>query len=367
MIWITGFKYFTIYLFITLGFVESRAAAKSHWFLKQLEHVAWEGIQFYDLVFPLFLFLTGITIPLSINRKLQSGTPKRTLTIRCLTRVSLLIIFGMIHQIHGLPNRWPSVLGFIGLSYLIASLLVIYTPRKIHLSWIPFSLIFYYICLKFIPFGSHPANTLTEQANFASFIDSFIIPAKHTLSQGLEVRAGKTPTLPAYDPEGPFMAISGSALAMLGVAAGYLLTSPKIKPILRALYLAATGIAAILISFAWSYDIPYIKKLWSPSFILAASGYGFLMIATFYLLLDVLKIKPLRWASFPLQLYGQNAIAVYMIGPAIGITALVKSIFSPFLDHFDGPLRTTLIFALLLLTQLAYLYIFHRKKIYLRV
>ncbi|QQE13250.1 DUF5009 domain-containing protein [Planctomycetota bacterium] len=375
MLWITGLKYFVIFTCVAAAVIPDRSAARSHWLLHQLEHVDWIGLQFYDLVFPLFLFLTGITIPLSITSKLESGrATKRDLTIRCIRRALLLIILGMIHQIHGLPLRWPSVLGFIGVSYFIAAMFAIYTPRSIQIAYIPTALLSYFIAIKYIPFNGHPAGTITEQSNFASYIDSFIIPAKHTLSQGLEIRKGITPTRPAYDPEGPFMAISGSALAMLGVAAGYILTNIKTKPIHRALFLYATSIACLLIAYTWSSEtllgsqhLPLIKKIWTPSFILAAAGYCFLLTATFYLVIDVANNPIIRKLCFPLQLYGQNALAVYMIGPAIGIFALCKSIFSPIINLFPSSYHSALIYGLILLTQLTYLYIFYRKKIYLRV
>ncbi|QDU35174.1 hypothetical protein KS4_32540 [Poriferisphaera corsica] len=357
MLWITGLKYFIIYTLVATQYIPNREAARSHTYLSQLDHVSWQGFHFYDLIFPLFLFLTGITIPLSITSKLQSGSATKTqLTIRCIRRLLLLIILGMIHQIHGLPERWPSVLGFIGLSYFIAAMLAIYTPRIIQLAYIPIALITYYLAIRFIPFNGHPAGTLTIDANLPSYIDSLIIPAKHMLIP-------KTP----FDPEGPFMAIAGAALAMLGVYAGYILTNQNTKPIKRVGQLLILGLAAIFIAYLWSFDLPIIKQIWSSSFILAAAGCCFLLTAIFYLVIDVINFKPFNTLLFPLQLYGQNALAVYMIGPAIGITALLTSITAPILHNFSTATQLATIQALILITQTIYLYIFHKKRIFLRV
>ena len=351
MLWITGTNHLTTAL----------AAATGWTFLTnivtpQLQHTQWTGIRFFDLIFPLFLFLSGCTIPLSIGKKVAAGEHKGKLLLRCFTRLLILIVLGIIYQQRWAPDRWPSVLGFIGLSYFITAALVIYTPRKIHLAWIPFSLIAYYICLKFIPVPHFGSGVLKESGNFASYIDSLLIPSKHLFISKHN-----------FDPEGPFMTIAGSAIAMLGVFAGYVLTSDS-SPIQRVGKLALLGLACIGVGLLWSFHFPIIKQLWTSSFVLVASGYSFLMLAFFYLIIDVKKLKITQYLLFPLMLFGINSIAIYMLSSLVRFQTISTNIFEPFASlATNSKWELVIIWLGAVLMQIATLYVFYRKKFLLRI
>src|SRR4249919_2153581 len=89
-------------------------------------HPAWNGFHFYDLIFPLFLFLAGVATPYSVGRDLERGTDKQKLLYRAIRRGLILFVLGLIYnnhlQIKPLAEiRFGSVLGRIGIAYMFAN------------------------------------------------------------------------------------------------------------------------------------------------------------------------------------------------------------------------------------------------------
>ena len=94
----------------------------------QLEHTTWHGFTFYDLIFPLFLFLAGVSIPLAIERRRARGESRGRLVRHILIRTVTLFFFGLLVNrlldLNFAKMRWPGVLQRIALCYCAASLAV---------------------------------------------------------------------------------------------------------------------------------------------------------------------------------------------------------------------------------------------------
>src|SRR5437868_11018135 len=150
-------------------------------FSNQLTHPAWNGFHFYDLIFPLFLFIAGVATPYSVGRELEKGKSRQQLLFRVIKRGLILVLFGIIYnnglQLRPLSEiRFGSVLGRIGLAYMFANIIYLYSKQLGQIIWFCALLIGYWLLLKFTAALGFPKGDLTMQGNFASYIDRLIIP-----------------------------------------------------------------------------------------------------------------------------------------------------------------------------------------------
>ena len=205
------------------------------WLAGQLEHPEWHGFKFYDLIFPLFLFLAGVSMPLSFEKRLARGDTKAQVTRHVIVRGLVLVLLGMIYN--GLlefdwPNtRLPSVLGRIGLAYLFAGLIVLNTNWRGQLIWIAGLLVGYWAALKFIPVPGFGAGDLEPGKTLTDFIDRLLIPGQ--LYQG------------DRDPEGLFGTIPAIGTALAGALTGQFLKNENHTGYFKAAAMALVGVACL--------------------------------------------------------------------------------------------------------------------------
>src|SRR6185312_10829059 len=127
----------------------------------QFTHPAWNGFHFYDLIFPLFLFMAGVSTPFSVGRELEKGTSRNKLLWRVIKRGLILVLFGIIYN-NGLnikplaEIRFGSVLGRIGLAYMFANIIYIYSKQRAQMIWFFALLIGYWLLLKFTSAPGYP-------------------------------------------------------------------------------------------------------------------------------------------------------------------------------------------------------------------
>ena len=92
----------------------------------QMEHCEWAGFHFYDLIFPLFVFLVGVSIPFSIPRMIESrglAATVRRIVFRSVV-LFLLGIFYMGGMAAGLKNVYlAGVLHRIAVAYFFTALI----------------------------------------------------------------------------------------------------------------------------------------------------------------------------------------------------------------------------------------------------
>jgi predicted acyltransferase len=263
----------------------------------QFEHVPWEGLHFYDLIWPLFMFIVGVSIPLSLKKRKAEGTTKRSLYFHALRRTVILFVLGMIVQ-GGLLN-WDlsklhpcySVLHGIAAGYLIAFIVVIELRPKIQGAMIALFLLSYWAIIELLPVPGIGSGVLTPDGNAATWVDQMVLGRFH------------------YGENTWFLSYMGFASSvLLGVMAGHLLITDRSEKA-KVFMLIAAGAACVLLGLAWNRVFPIIKLMWTSSFVLAGGGYGFLMLALFYWIIEVKGYR--RWA-FIFTVIGMNSIAVYL-------------------------------------------------------
>ena len=321
----------------------------------QFTHPDWNGFHFYDLIFPLFLFIAGVATPYSVGRELEKGKSKKQVVWRVVKRGLILVLLGIIYN-NGLKIipfsqiRFASVLGRIGLAYMFANIIYIYTKQRGQIIWFFSILIGYWLLLKFTSAPGFSMGDLSMQGNFASYIDRLLLPGKLYLG--------------IHDPEGITSTIPAISTGLLGILAGNLLKNSPLKPKYKAYRLAVTGIVSIILALIWNLDFPINKNLWTSSFVLNVGGISLLLLALFYFIIDVLGYK--KWAFF-FKVIGMNSILIYMSGGFIDWSYSTNSFFQWIGQLAGNPFNVVIMAFCFVGIKWLFLYFMYKKKIFLRV
>lgn len=326
------------------------------WATTQLDHPAWQGFTFYDLIFPLFLFLAGVSMPISLGKKLAQGATKASLLGKVTLRAILLILLGIIYngglELRGLEEtRLFSVLGFIGISYFIAALIYIFSDTKHRVMWTIGLLGGYYAALIFINVPEHGAGVHTPEGIFTGYIDRTWV-------------AWKIYT-PNYDPEGLFLPIAGAVIVIVGSLTGSFLVSCSWNKFLKAFLLGVFGAGFWFAAQQLEPHMMIAKNFWSPTFVILCLGWSLILLGAFYLIIDAIGFW--QWAFFFIVI-GMNSITIYMALRLFNFTETSKFLFGGTINKFFKieyqPLLTSVAF---ILTWWMILLFMYRKKIFLRV
>ncbi len=328
----------------------------------QFEHPDWNGFHFYDLIFPLFLFMAGVSTPFSVGRELENGKSREQLLLRVIKRAFILVLLGLFVN-NGLKIqpiadiRFASVLGRIGIAYMFANIIYLYSKELWQMIWFWVFIIGYYLLLKFTSApGFHPGD-LTPQGNFASYVDRTILPGH------LYVPFPGTKTN-MHDPEGLFSTIPAISTGILGILAGTLLKNKTLTQNAKAARLAIFGFVFIVLALVWNFDFPINKNLWSSSFVLLVGGISLILMSVFYYIIDVLGYK--KWAFF-FKVIGMNSILIYISGHIISWGFTNRSLFG-WLGHLVGnPYNAVIMAITFVLIKWLFLRYLYEKKTFLRV
>ncbi|MDP3443063.1 MAG: DUF5009 domain-containing protein [Ignavibacteria bacterium] len=322
----------------------------------QFNHPDWNGFAFYDLIFPLFLFLAGVATPYSIGKQIEKGKSKKSLLFRIIKRGLILVFLGIVYNngLQILPIeeiRFPSVLGRIGLAYMFANIIYLYTKQRGQIIWFVSILIGYWLLLLFNSAPGFPMGDLSMEGNFASYLDRLIVPGKLYLG--------------IHDPEGFISTIPAISSALLGIYTGNLFKTSTIETNKQtALGIALIGVILIVIAQVWNLVFPINKNLWTSSFTLQCGGISMILMAIFYYVIDILEYK--KWAFF-FKIIGMNSILIYMSGTFINWEYTTSAIFG-WLGQLVGEPNNSIVFVFCsLAVQWAFLYVLFRNKIFLRV
>ncbi len=321
----------------------------------QFTHPDWHGFRIYDLIFPLFLFLAGVATPYSIGKELDRGKTKNQLMLRVIRRGLVLVLLGIILnnglEIKPLSEiRLPSVLGRIGLAYMFANIIYLYTSQRGQIIWFCSLLTGYWLMLLFNSAPGYPMGDLTMEGNFASYIDRMIIPGK--LYKVI------------HDPEGLVSAIPAISTGLLGIFAGNLLKSSEPTMHRKALYLFIGGVIFLVLAQLWNLVFPINKNLWTSSFVLHTGGLSLILLAVFYYIIDVLGYK--RWAFF-FSIIGMNSILIYMSGRFINWSYTNKALFQWLGQLVGDPFNVVVMAICYVMVKWFFLYFLYRKNVFLRV
>jgi predicted acyltransferase len=270
------------------------------WIRMQLTHVRWQGFRFEDLIMPLFLFIVGVVMPYSFQKRLDAGQSKTRLYLHIIKRTVILFILGMIAQGNLLDydlsklHIYSNTLQAIAAGYVIAAVIMLNLGIRWQIAVTGILLVLFWLLMVLVPVPGHGAGVLTPDGNLAIYIDRVI------LGRFID---GTNP---------PYTWILSSmtfpCTVMLGVMAGHLLRLDE-AGIRKVLWLLAAGGGCIVAGLLWNLFFPIIKHIWTSSFVLFSAGLCFMLLALFYLVIDVLGFR--RWA-FGFVVIGTNAIAVYM-------------------------------------------------------
>ena len=321
----------------------------------QLTHPEWHGFHLYDLIFPLFLFLAGVATPFSVGKELEKGKSRQQLLIRIVKRGLILVLLGIIHNNHLelkpiAEIRFGSVLGRIGLAYMFANIIYLYTTPRGHIIWFCSLLAGYWFLLLFNAAPGFERGDLTMEGNFVSYLDRLIMPGKLYLT--------------IHDPEGLVSTIPAIGTGLLGIYAGSLLKDSSLTPQQKSLRLLVLGAVFIVVGQIWNLVFPINKNLWTSSFVLHAGGLSLLLLALFFYVIDVRGIK--RWAFF-FSVIGMNSILIYMSGQFIRWRYTTEAFFKWLIELVGAPYNILVFAILLVLIKWLFLYFLYRKNVFLRV
>ena len=291
MFWITG----GTAILLGLGKVIHRPFFDK--FLDQFEHVPWQGLHFYDLIWPLFMFIMGAAIPLGVERRRARGQTDRTLLLHAVWRAVVMFCLGTVTQGNLLLFDWSrfrpcySVLHGLAAGYLLATIITLKVKPQWHAVTIAAMLLVYWAVVMLIPVPGVGAGVLTPEGNLPTYVDQLVLGHLH------------------YGPNTWFLSYLGfGASVMLGVLAGQMLMSDA-TPMNKFYRLLIAGAVSLVGGIVWSFSFPVIKLMWTSSYVLIAGGISFVALAFFYWIIDVLGYR--KWA-FGFIVIGMNSIAVYV-------------------------------------------------------
>jgi len=321
----------------------------------QMHHVKWEGFRFYDLIFPLFMFISGVAIPYAINSKVEKGVAKSLLFRKIFIRLLALIGFGFLYNglmSRGFTNfRYVSVLSQIGFGYFFAALICLYSKSiRGTIYWLLGIMGGVAILQLFVPVPGYGAGTFEPGTSINAWLDQLLIPGR---------LHGEV-----FDPEGVLCIVSAVTITLMGALAGYVIRSGKSAPAKKALYIALAGAGAIVVAQILSPFYPVIKAMWTVSYVLKAGGVSALLLALFYYVIDVKGSK--NWTLF-FRVFGMNSITIYMADRIIDFHGISRFFMGWTSVHINEQWGTLFIAIGVLVIQWALMLFLFKKKIFLRV
>ena len=334
---------------------------------RQMEHATWAGFHFEDLIFPLFMFISGVTIPIAVISKLEKGSSKKEVILKIAKRMLILIALGIIFNgtlRNGFSNaRYVSILGQIGISYFIASLIVIYAKSlKNQLFWLCGLLIGYSVVQLLIPVPGIGSGILTPYGCINSYIDRMLLPGRLAYGPDGEMVSGNG----VFDALGILSIISAIGVTLMGYFAGIILLQKDSTPQKKLRILVGIGIGLIVLSLFISPFYPVIKKCWTTTYNILSGGISFLLVALFYFVIDVLGYK--KWTLF-FRVIGTNSIFIYLIvvGNLLNISSTTTSLFGWIINPMsENAGQLVLVIGNITLAWLL-LYLMYRKSIFIKV
>ncbi|MDF1576146.1 MAG: DUF5009 domain-containing protein [Bacteroidales bacterium] len=321
----------------------------------QQHHVQWEGFRFYDLIFPLFMFISGVAIPYAINSKVEKGIARSKLLRKISVRLLALVLLGILYNgalSRGFTNlRYVSVLSQIGFGYFFAALISLYSKSiKGPAYWMVGILAGIAVLQLLVPVPGYGAGTFEPATTLNAWLDQLLIPGR--LNDEV------------FDPEGVLCIVSAVSITLMGTLSGHILRSSKAAPARKALYIALAGVGLIVIAQALSPVYPIIKKMWTATYVMKAGGVSALLLALFYFVIDVKGSK--NWTLF-FRVFGMNSITIYMGHRIIDFYDISRFFLNWTSVHINEQWGAVFITTGVLMIQWALLLFLYKKKIFLRV
>lgn len=320
----------------------------------QLEHRAWIGFSAWDLIMPLFLFIVGTAMPFSFSRRLEQGASKSQLYAKIIRRTIILFILGMVVQGNLLDFKlstlhvYANTLQAIAAGYLIAGIVMLNVGVIGQVVFTAIMLVGFWAILMHFPLVGHGAGMLEPRVNVAMAVDEFVLG---------RFRDGTDYTW-------VLSSMTFAASVLLGVFGGHVLRS-RLSPGARVGVLFALGFACLAAGWVWAewLHFPIIKHIWTSSMTLWAAGWSYLLLAVFYLLIDILGLR--RWA-FPFVVTGANALTIYVAWHLLPFEEVAKHLTGGLAAHLGSAGGFVITLTAVLLWWFV-LYDLYRRRIFLRI
>lgn len=320
----------------------------------QMTHPAWNGFTFYDFIFPLFLFISGVSLSYSVRKLENLEWTKSSIYRKALKRMVILIILGIIYKNAPVPVFEPSqirlgsVLGRIGIATFFTTVLLVNYQWRQRLLWVAGILLAYFAALFLIPVPGYGAGDLSYEGNLVGWFDRTFLPGR--LLQG------------TYDELGLLTQFPAMCLAILGAWAGEILQEIKAEG--KTLKLLSIGGVLVALGLLWGLVFPVNKHLWTSSFILLTGGMAFIFLALFYWIIDVKGIS--RWAFF-FKVIGMNSLLIYYVYRFFDFNYTSRLVFGGIYEITPEAWHEVFQALGALALVWTFLYIMYRNKIFVKI
>ena len=316
---------------------------------EQFHHVDWEGLHFWDLIQPFFMFIVGVSMPLSFSKRMAKGDTFKQLRMHAFKRAFLMLVLGWaLYCIDpgSIVFRFQNVLAQLGVTYILAFLII----RKKPIIQIGFSLLLILISegiYRFFPIEGFNHAFVPGQ-NFGAWLNILISGNEDAGHWAM------------------FNAIPTAAHTIWGVLAGQLLISNKTnKKKLQVLVIA--GIIGLIIGYGFSDLTPIIKRISTSTFVFVGGGWSLLALALCYWVIDVKKYQ--KGVLF-FAIVGMNPLFIYLFAH-VGGAELIRKIVIPFsnaLFGWTGTLNANIMLSIVVLLSLWFIcYYMYKKKLFIRI
>ena len=336
-----------------------------------LQHAEWNGLTPTDLVFPFFLFIVGVAIPLALGKRIAEGITAAVYW-KILRRSALIFLIGLF--IAAFPYfdfstlRIPGVLQRIAVCYLIASLIFLHTNWKQQVAIGIGILLIYWVLITKIAVPGCEVTTMDDKAcNLSAYLDRAILGVNHIWSLGK-----------VYDPEGVLSTLPAIVTALAGVLTGTWLKSRRsdLEKVGGIFFFGAVLFAA---GWFWNLFFPFNKALWTSSYVVMTAGLALSFLGFCYWLIDIKGYE--KWSK-PFVIFGVNALALYfgaemaakglyliqVTGKDGNPTSLQGWIFENIFLPLAAPVNASLMYAVsFVLFWLLIMWILYRRKIFIRI
>jgi len=320
----------------------------------QMTHVPWAGLHFYDLIFPLFIFIVGVSLVFSLS-KIIDRNGRRFAVRRVLLRSLILFLLGIFYMgglAGGFANVYlAGVLQRIAGAYVFAGLIFCFLRERprVMVTICVVLLVGYWALLTFVPVPGIGHASYERGVNLAHYIDVHFLPG----------RSNSDPV----DFEGSLLNTLGAvANCLLGVFAGLLLQSKKVIEQKKVLWLCGAGGLSILLGCLWGLQFPIIKLLWTSSYVLVTCGISAILLGLFYQIIDIWKFQ--KW-SLPFAWVGMNAITIYLVANMVSFPRLAQRLVGG--EVFFGAYGGVVVELVALGLELWFVQFLYSRKLFLRL
>ncbi len=287
----------------------------------QMDHSLWEGLRFYDCIWPGFMLMVGVSIPYAYAKRSQTQTYSE-MRKHALIRFLILFLLGSLRETVSLGElhliELSSALQPIAIAYLVSFLLVRKSWKFQSIAALSILLI-YGLAIELIPLPGVGAGSYTQNANLVWFVDSIFLPGRtneYVFQAGWGTLISMIPAI---------------STTILGMLIGELLKSSK-SQINKLKILAMICAGILLAGFLTSTFIPVIMKMWTVSYGLLSAGWAATVLLLFYFIIDVQGYK--KWTYFFIVI-GVNALAVYLSSTVMNLSEISSALTSDF-SEFVG-------------------------------